>query len=92
MEYAIQHWLQSLEAGAQGAHKFARGYRAQPIYSAHYIANKQFRAAVAQFLADEMQYVRRDLDYLDSQSPFKARSLSVRESNEAKTCNDVQEA
>ena len=92
MEYAIQHRLQSLEAGAQGGHKFARGYRAEPTYSAHYIANTQFRAAVAQFLADEVQYVRRDLEYLDSQSPFKERTLSIPGSDEAKTLIDVREA
>lgn len=90
MDYAIQHHLQSLEAGAQGGHKFTRGYKAQPTYSAHYIANTQFRAAVAQFLADEMKYVHRDFVYLDSQSPFKERALSSREVNEAKkTVQDV---
>lgn len=89
MEYAIQHRLQSLEAGAQGGHKFARGYKAQPTYSAHYIADTQFRAAVARFLVDEVKYVHRDLDYLDSQSPFRERTLSTRERNEAKTFSDV---
>lgn len=92
MEYAIQHRLQSLEAGAQGGHKFARGYKAQPTYSAHYIANTQFRVAVARFLEDETKYVHRDLIYLDSQSPFKHSNDSSRENIEAKTYTDVQEA
>ncbi|MCY3541862.1 MAG: GNAT family N-acetyltransferase [Gammaproteobacteria bacterium] len=89
MEYAIQHRLQSLEAGAQGGHKFARGYKAQPTYSAHYIADTQFRAAVARFLADEVKYVHRDLEYLDSQSPFRERTLSTRERIEANTFSEV---
>lgn len=74
MEFAIQHQLQTLEAGAQGGHKFARGYQAQPTYSAHYIADGQFRTAVAKFLAEETKYVRRDLDYLAFQAPFKEKA------------------
>ena len=89
MEYAIQHRLQSLEAGAQGGHKFARGYKAQPTYSAHYIADTQFRFAVARFLADEVKYIHRDLEYLDSQSPFRERTLSTRERIEANTFSEV---
>ena len=71
MEYAIKHQITTLEAGAQGGHKFARGYQAQPTYSVHYIANEQFRTAIAKFLAEETEYVRRDLNYLAQQSPFK---------------------
>ena len=33
-----------VEAGAQGAHKLARGYRPVPTFSAHYIADPGFRA------------------------------------------------
>lgn len=89
MEYAIKTRLRSLEAGAQGGHKFARGYKAQPTYSAHYIANAQFRAAVARFLAEEVKYVHRDLDFLESQSPFRERTLSILEGDAAKTVHDV---
>ena len=74
MEYTIEHRLRSIEAGAQGGHKFARGYQAQPTYSVHYISNSQFRTAIAEFLTEEMRYVRRDFDYLDSKSPFKERT------------------
>ena len=71
MEYAIEHQFKTVEAGAQGGHKFARGYEAQPTYSVHYLANEQFRTAIAKFLAEETEYVRRDLNYLAAQSPFK---------------------
>ena len=92
MEYAIQHQLHSLEAGAQGGHKFARGYIAKPTFSAHYIANEQFRTAVGKFLAEEMQYVQRDLDYLDSQSPYRASTTVMLEDERANTDVSVQDS
>ena len=71
IEYAIQHRLSTVEAGAQGGHKFARGYQAQPTYSVHYLANEHFHTSVANFLAEETKSVHRDLDWLSTQSPYK---------------------
>ena len=39
IEFAIAHELARVEAGAQGAHKLARGYLPSETYSAHYIAD-----------------------------------------------------
>ena len=39
IEYAIQHKIARVEAGAQGEHKLARGYLPTKTYSAHYIAD-----------------------------------------------------
>ena len=47
IEAAIARGLQRVEAGAQGAHKLARGYRPVPTWSAHHIADPGFRDAVA---------------------------------------------
>ena len=71
IDYAIEHNLSFVEAGAQGGHKFLRGYMPRPTYSAHWIPHAQFRSAVAQFLGDEKDYVARDIEYLESRSPFK---------------------
>src|SRR3546814_8483127 len=43
IDYAIAHGLKHVEAGAQGAHKLARGYRPAPTWSAHYIVHPDFR-------------------------------------------------
>ena len=53
IEFAIRHGLKRVEAGAQGLHKLHRGYAPVWTYSAHYIPNPSFRAAVARFLAGE---------------------------------------
>jgi uncharacterized protein len=71
IDYAIEHGLSRVEAGAQGEHKLARGYEAVPTYSAHYIANPGFRSAVADFLERERQAVAREIEFLGEMAPFK---------------------
>jgi uncharacterized protein len=71
IEWAIANGRARVEAGAQGAHKLARGYRPTPVISAHFIPNAGFRQAVADYLARETRAVIEEIDYLDSQGPFR---------------------
>lgn len=71
IDFAIEHNLKHVEAGAQGGHKIARGYLPQSTYSAHYIADTGFRHAVAQFLEEEKQFVAHDIEYIEQHSPFR---------------------
>ena len=71
IDYAIAHGLRRVEAGAQGSHKLARGYRPTPTWSAHYIVNPSFRRAVADYLAAERQAVSSHIETLDEMTPFK---------------------
>ena len=57
IEFAIQHKLARVEAGAQGEHKLARGYMPVTTYSAHYIADPALRRAIADYLKRERAYV-----------------------------------
>ena len=75
IEWAIEHGLGSVQAGAQGEHKVARGYEPVITRSAHFIPNRSFREAVADFLetertaiASEAEWLRRDLPYRSSSS------------------------
>ena len=74
IEFAIEHGLKRVEAGAQGEHKLARGYLPSETYSAHYIAHSGFKAAVDRFLGEERAHIAEEIDYLEQFSPFKARS------------------
>ena len=47
IEWAIDHGLHCVQAGAQGEHKVARGYEPVVTMSAHFIPNRSFRHAVA---------------------------------------------
>ena len=53
IDFAIAHKLARVEAGAQGAHKLARGYLPVPTYSAHWIRDPGLRRAVADYLRRE---------------------------------------
>jgi predicted N-acyltransferase len=73
IEWAIDHGLPGVQAGAQGEHKLARGYEPVVTRSAHFIPNRSFREAVAEFLeaertgvAQEVAWLRRDLPYRSS--------------------------
>ena len=71
IQYAIEHKLKRVEAGAQGEHKLARGYLPQTTYSAHYIVNPGFRRAIADYLTRERQYVEASGEELGELSPFR---------------------
>lgn len=71
IDYAIEHKLKYVEAGAQGGHKLARGYLPRTTYSAHYIAHPGFRRAIEEYLAGERQYVEAEGQELEKHSPFK---------------------
>jgi predicted N-acyltransferase len=57
IDFAISRGLRRVEAGAQGEHKLARGYRPVTTTSAHDIADQGFRRAVAEYLESERCYV-----------------------------------
>lgn len=71
IDAAIARGLQRVEAGAQGGHKLARGYEPVQTWSAHWIADPGFRAAVEDFLARERAGVAADQLYLSERAPFK---------------------
>lgn len=71
IEYAIEHGLETVEAGAQGPHKISRGYLPTPTYSAHWIRDSGFRDAVADFLERERRGVAYEMEQLADLSPFR---------------------
>ncbi len=50
IDFAIERKLARVEAGAQGAHKLARGYLPQQTMSLHYLAHPGLARAVANYL------------------------------------------
>jgi predicted N-acyltransferase len=71
IDYAIQHKLKHVEAGAQGEHKLARGYMPVTTHSAHYIADPGLRRAVADYLVRERAYVEAAGEELAAAAPFR---------------------
>ncbi|QNA85681.1 N-acetyltransferase [Sphingomonas sp. So64.6b] len=71
IDAAIARRLATVEAGAQGEHKLARGYVPVTTWSAHYIPDRNFRRAIADFLVRERESVESDQEYLTELTPFK---------------------
>lgn len=71
IEFAIARGLKRVEAGAQGEHKLARGYRPVAMHSAHDIADPNLRRAVAGYLERERGYVRAAIGEYEAMMPFR---------------------
>lgn len=75
IEWAIDHGLKSVQAGAQGEHKVVRGYEPVITRSAHFIPNKSFRNAVAEFLEAERDGIAVEAEWLSRDLPYRSSSF-----------------
>jgi len=71
IDFAIARGLKTVEAGAQGEHKLARGYLPQTTYSAHFIADPGLRRAIDDYLKRERAYVAQAARELTAAAPFR---------------------
>ncbi|MFN4286947.1 MAG: GNAT family N-acetyltransferase [Brevundimonas sp.] len=73
MDIAIDERLARVEAGAQGEHKIARGYRPEYTWSAHYIADEALRAPVAERVRQERRLMARTKAMIEREHlPFRS--------------------
>ncbi len=85
IDFAIANKLKVVEAGAQGEHKLARGYRPVTTHSMHYIVHPGFRRAVADYLRQERNDVARMNDHLAGHAPFRKGDQPLSERRTSKT-------
>jgi len=71
IDYAIAHKLARVEAGAQGEHKLARGYRPVITRSAHLLADPGLARAVAAYLPGERREIATAKTTLETELPFR---------------------
>ena len=71
IDYAITHGLSRVEAGAQGEHKLARGYRPVITRSLHHIADPGLSRPVANYLAQERAQIADAQAALEAEGPFR---------------------
>ena len=71
IEFAIENDLEIFEAGAQGEHKFLRGFSAVPIYSSHYFFNQGAYNSISDFLDRERIYYQNTINNYNNRSPLK---------------------
>lgn len=75
IEFCIDHQISSFEGGAQGEHKLSRGLLPVKTYSAHWVRDRQYAQAIADFLARETPAVGDYVDQLKMHSPFKEKHV-----------------
>jgi predicted N-acyltransferase len=71
IQFAIEHKLGRVEAGAGGSHKVTRGYLPATTYSAHYIDDPRLRKAIADFLVHERAHVAAEIEDYAEAAPFR---------------------
>lgn len=74
IEWAIENGLSSVQAGAQGEHKLARGYEPVITRSAHFIVDPGFRRAVETFLEGERHAIQSEIDWMRESLPYRSSS------------------
>lgn len=71
IDFALSRGLRRIEAGAQGEHKLARGYRPALTYSAHEFADARLARAIADYLGHERAAVERTIAHYEGHAPFR---------------------
>lgn len=71
IDFALSRGMSRVEAGAQGEHKLARGYRPVPTYSVHDIADKRLARAVEDYLRQERRHVEQAIEIYGEHVPFR---------------------
>ena len=71
IDFALSRGLRRIEAGAQGEHKLARGYRPTLTYSAHEFADARLARAIADYLGHERAAVERTIAHYEEYAPFR---------------------
>lgn len=79
IDIAIARGLKTVEAGAQGEHKLARGYLPTPTWSLHWMRDAGFARAVADYLEGETAAVDEEIEILTDYGPFKKTRIEEQE-------------
>ncbi len=71
IQFAIEHRLARVEAGAQGEHKLLRGYEPVTTHSAHYFTDPGLGRAVEGFLQEERRAIAEAIQTYGEYVPFR---------------------
>ena len=72
IDWAIANGKSSVQAGAQGEHKLARGYEPIITRSVHFIPDAGFRSAIADFLVSERAAIEAELGWCREALPYRS--------------------
>ncbi len=75
LEFAIANGIQRLDPGVQGEHKIPRGFLPTATWSAHWIANEQFRPLIQQYCQHEEDAMHGHCHQLMQHAPYKEGAI-----------------
>jgi uncharacterized protein len=73
IEFCIERRIARFEPGTQGEHKVSRGFEPTLTWSAHYIADADFRAAIGEYLSREGAAVEAYALEVQGHVPYRGR-------------------
>jgi predicted N-acyltransferase len=73
IDFCIERGIARFEPGTQGEHKVSRGFEPAITWSAHYIADADFRAAIGEYLAREGAAVEAYALEVQGHVPYRGR-------------------
>ena len=71
IDYCIREGLQRFEPGTQGEHKISRGFTPHATWSYHWLRDRRFHTAVADFLLRETAHVDAYMEELGEHLPYR---------------------
>ena len=71
VDYCVEHGLKRFEPGTQGEHKVARGFEPTLTWSAHFITDRRFRAAIEDYLEREGPSIDAYAEEIREHVPFR---------------------
>ncbi len=71
IDYCIDEGLELFEPGTQGEHKLSRGFAPQSTWSAHWLAQPEFFAAIGEYLDEEARHIDSYMTNVDGRTPYK---------------------
>jgi uncharacterized protein len=75
IEFCIEHRIARFEPGTQGEHKVSRGFEPALTWSAHYIADADFREAIGDYLTREGAMVDAYALEVQGHVPYRGRRV-----------------
>ncbi|RYZ86127.1 MAG: GNAT family N-acetyltransferase [Proteobacteria bacterium] len=76
IKYCIENKLELFEAGAQGEHKFQRGFLPSLTYSAHAIRHPALSEAIKNFTVREQKHISSMFQEYAEHTPFSRKDLN----------------
>lgn len=77
IDFCIERGLPLFEAGAQGEHKFQRGFLPSLTYSAHWIREEPLREAINDHIRREKLQLQRLFAQYEEHSPFTSSTIHI---------------